>query len=103
MDVGMLFQHLGPATEKARSPKEVFDCRFWPVGVGLFRPTGVWRGAKGHLLLDLGYFKKIFIILIFLKLMGRMAMKLIKTTVQNLKYICNIDSLSSFFLFFQPR
>src|SRR6218665_3416600 len=25
MDVGMLFQHLGPATEKARSPKQVFD------------------------------------------------------------------------------
>jgi len=24
MDVGMLFQHLGPATEKARSPKQIF-------------------------------------------------------------------------------
>jgi len=27
MEVGMLFQHLGPATEKARTPKQVFD--FW--------------------------------------------------------------------------
>jgi len=27
MDVGMLFQHRGPATEKARSPKQVFDFR----------------------------------------------------------------------------
>ena len=27
MDVEMLFQHLGPAIEKARSPKQVFDFR----------------------------------------------------------------------------
>jgi len=27
MDVGMLFQHRGPATEKARSLRQVFD--FW--------------------------------------------------------------------------
>src|SRR6218665_628046 len=27
MDVGMLFQHRGPATEKAQSPKQVFDFR----------------------------------------------------------------------------
>jgi len=27
MDVGMLFQHLGPATEKVRSLKQVFDFR----------------------------------------------------------------------------
>ena len=25
MDVGMLFQHRGPAIEKARSPKQVFN------------------------------------------------------------------------------
>ena len=27
VDVGMLFQHLRPATEKARSPKQVLDFR----------------------------------------------------------------------------
>jgi len=49
MDVGMLFQHLGPATEKVWSPKQVFKFRTFrspltsdrrPMSTACGRPQG---------------------------------------------------------------
>ena len=45
MDVGMLFQHLGPATEKARSPKQVFYFR--TARLPLTRPLAPLQRANG--------------------------------------------------------